>query len=81
MSIARAPRLVPSNDKKAHDLINRASNGTKAEASSKDVAVTVRVPEDILERIDARVKARRVRTPRHAWLLEAILDKLESEEK
>jgi hypothetical protein len=45
-----------------------------------EVALTVRVPKDTLDRIDALVRARPTRIPRHSWLLEAIYEKLFKED-
>lgn len=44
-----------------------------------EIALTVRVPPAVLEQIDQLVRSRRVKIPRHAWLLEAIYAKLDSE--
>ncbi len=41
--------------------------------------VSLRIPADILERVDAAVQNRRIRIPRHTWLLEALVEKLERE--
>jgi hypothetical protein len=48
---------------------------------TSEVAITVRVPEGTLERIDALVQGRQTRIPRHSWLLEAIYEKLDKEER
>jgi hypothetical protein len=50
-------------------------------ADTPEVAITVRVPEGTLERIDALVRGRVTRIPRHSWLLEAIYEKLGKEER
>jgi hypothetical protein len=50
-------------------------------ADGTDVALTVRIPVETLERIDVLVKARQTRIPRHSWLLEAIYEKLFKEER
>jgi hypothetical protein len=41
--------------------------------------VILRIPTNLLEKIDGVVQARPIRTPRHTWLLEAIHEKLERE--
>jgi hypothetical protein len=41
--------------------------------------VTLRVPPEVLDHVDAAVKSRLVRIPRHTWLLQAIVEKLERE--
>jgi hypothetical protein len=43
--------------------------------------VTLRVPADILAEVDASAKKRRPRCSRNSWILEAMLEKLEREEK
>lgn len=53
----------------------------RPEDDASEVALTVRVPKDILERIDSLVKARPTKIPRHSWLLEAIHEKLYKEER
>jgi hypothetical protein len=49
------------------------------EVSGKPSTVVLRVPPKILKEVDAAVQARPVRIPRHTWLLEAIVEKLERE--
>lgn len=44
----------------------------------KDVLLTI--PGDMHKRLAEALEARRVRIPRHTWLLEAIVDKLDREE-
>jgi len=54
--------------------------GEAEAAPVKAAAVVLRVPADVMTRVDQAVQARRVKTPRHTWLLEAILEKLERED-
>ena len=42
--------------------------------------VQLRLPRDLVQRIDMARKFRIVAPSRHAWLLEALLEKLETEE-
>ena len=42
--------------------------------------VQLRLPRDLVQRIDMARKQRIVAPSRHAWLLEALLEKLETEE-
>jgi hypothetical protein len=80
MPIARAPQTsVRQDDRRADELISRAGNGNRTQPVQAEIALTVRVSPAVLEQIDQRVRARRVKTPRHAWLLEAIYAKLDSE--
>jgi hypothetical protein len=41
--------------------------------------VLLRVPTDLLDRVDRRLSMRAVKIPRHTWILEAILEQLERE--
>ncbi len=85
MAISRKPNRSSNNAAKTVDvdaLINKGGSiaGNDGDQSKdKIVPVILRVPDDILEKVDASVQARRIKTPRHTWLLEAILEKLERE--
>lgn len=62
-------------------LINKGGSPPRQdEVKDGAVAVVLRLPAEILSRVDAAVKARPIRTPRHTWLLEAIHEKLQREE-
>jgi hypothetical protein len=83
MAISRKPKQSSSAAARHVDvdaLIKKGGSvaGKNGEEKST-VPVILRVPEDILEKVDASVQARRIKTPRHTWLLEAVLEKLERE--
>ncbi len=44
-----------------------------------EVRLSLRVPEDVAERIKQAAKTRPINTPRHSWIIEAILEKLKKE--
>jgi hypothetical protein len=84
MAIARKPK---ANEKQVKEqsinaLINKggsvaeddAGNGTK---QSGDKPILIRIPSEALKKIDEIVGAKKIKTPRHTWLLEAIFEKLE----
>jgi len=83
MAISRKPRQSSSAAEKPVDvdaLIKKGGSVAGKNGEDKStVPVILRVPEDILEKVDASVQARRIKTPRHTWLLEAVLEKLERE--
>lgn len=91
MAITRKPKssasASPSVDIEA--LINKGGSVggqpvTPAVAEkdvNKPVPVVLRMPGDVLSRVDQTLKGRRVRIPRHTWLLEAVIEKLEREEE
>ena len=49
------------------------------DGKANPITVVLRLPADFLPRIDRAVQARKIKTPRHTWLLEAVLEKLERE--
>ena len=87
MAVTRKPKPAPSlTTAPAVDveaLINKggsvAPTPEPAVATGKPVPVVLRVPPDVLARVDQLVEARRVKVPRHTWLLEAVVEKLERE--
>ncbi|MGB8507832.1 MAG: hypothetical protein WCD76_05470 [Pyrinomonadaceae bacterium] len=86
MAISRKPKQSSSTTAKPIDvdaLINKGGSvarSNEGQAKEKDaMPVILRLPEDVLQKVDASVQARRIKTPRHTWLLEAILEKLERE--
>jgi hypothetical protein len=56
-----------------------ASEAEMADGKAKVYAVVLRLPVDLAQRIDQAVHARRIKMPRHTWLLEAAMEKLELE--
>lgn len=80
MTVRRPPTQVI--DKKAEDFINQGGSTTAKTimATKSEAAVNVRLPVEVLAQVDEAVKQRRVKTPRHRWLLEAIIEKLDREQ-
>ncbi len=62
---------------KGGSVAGEAEGGGKA---GKTAPVVLRIPADVMERVDRAVQARRIKTPRHTWLLEAIMEKLDREQ-
>ncbi len=82
MAITRKPKSSAASALVDVDaLINKGGSSPAPAAASTEgtAAIVLRVPSAVLTRVDAAVKARPVRTPRHTWLLEAIHEKLERE--
>ncbi|MEP0914217.1 ribbon-helix-helix domain-containing protein [Leptolyngbya sp. GB1-A1] len=52
----------------------------KTEPSEETIAITLRVPKDLLHELDAAAKKCRPRRSRNSWILEAIIEKLEQGE-
>ena len=84
MAIARKPNRSKEPAVDVDALINRGgSHGrTPAEESpspTKISPILLRIPPEIMDRLDAALKARPVKLPRHTWILEAIHEKLTRE--
>jgi hypothetical protein len=57
--------------------MNRKANGSsKRRPQLSRVALTVRLPEDVVERIDQQLDDRDVPLSRNNWFLEAAIEKL-----
>jgi hypothetical protein len=55
----------------------KASNGSlKRRPASSRVPVTVRLPEDVIERINQQLDDRDIPLSRNNWILEAAIEKL-----
>ena len=88
MAIARKPKPAATPQARTEPEIEAliARGGGIAEASpertaasSRTANVVLRLPPGMVERVDAAVSRRSPRIPRHTWLLEAVLEKLEQE--
>jgi hypothetical protein len=84
MAITRKPKPALGGPVDVEALINKGGSIARHEEArstkSKETPVVVRIPSDLLDRIDALVGTRQLKTPRHTWLLEALLEKANREE-
>jgi hypothetical protein len=48
-----------------------------AKEAKDEMPVTLRLPPNVLREIDQAVAARKIKIPRHTWLLEAVAEKLD----
>ena len=84
MAIARKPKAT-NKEEKAVDINALISKGgspaTNNQKKVEEKPILLRVPSDVLERIDEIVSSKQIKTPRHTWLLEAVFEKLEKEIK
>jgi dsRNA-specific ribonuclease len=83
MAIARKPKPKTIDEFIEEDGSAPVTTTTKMEPKTNktEQPVKLRVPADLLEQIDAAVAAKRPTPSRHNWILEAIYEKLEREEK
>ncbi|MDQ3750716.1 MAG: hypothetical protein M3367_17125 [Acidobacteriota bacterium] len=82
MAISRKPK--PSEKQAKEQSINALINkgGSVAQSDGRQTGekpILIRIPAEALEKIDEIVSAKKIKTPRHTWLLEAVFEKLEKE--
>lgn len=68
------------NKQKVKAVIDKGGGIASSVAPDKPKNVQLRLLPNIIQRIDRTRKGRIVAPTRHAWLLEAVLEKLEREE-
>lgn len=56
-----------------------SENLSMKRAAITRVAVTIRLPEDVVDKIDSELDTRAVPMSRNNWLLEAAIEKLQRE--
>lgn len=82
MAITRKPKAAAQSGAVSEQQIKQliSKGGSIAQEENKtEKQVLVRIPPELLEQMDALAQARRVRTPRHTWILEALWEKVERE--
>ena len=85
MAITSKPKppqaVPPPPDVDVEALINKGLAIRKDEPKKAEILkeVLLRIPSVMADRMDSAIKSRPIRTPRHSWILEAILEKLERE--
>lgn len=81
MAITRSPKSKAS-EAKIQTLIEKGGRPARQEtvaAASSPMAVSLRIPAPLAARLDTFLSDRLIRVPRHAWILQAILEKLDRE--
>ena len=62
-----------------HQGLSRPEDLPDTSRDEAEQQVVLCLPRSLLQRVDVAVKQRPLKTPRHRWLMEAILEKLERE--
>ena len=81
-TITRKPRTITNNpshpsETEIQAVIRKGLSGPAAAAEHEaEAQVKLRLPAALLRRVDAAVRAQPIKTPRHRWLIEAIVEKL-----
>ena len=85
MAISRKPKISERQVKEQNinALINKGGSIAKENSDGGKQPggkpILIRVPAEALQKIDEIVSAKKIKTPRHTWLLEAVFEKLERE--
>ncbi len=85
MALRRKPqsKSTPADERRFETLIEKGGSVATADEEGQGTRpqlVQLRLPRPLVQRIDKARKLRPVAPSRHAWLLEALLEKLETEE-
>ncbi len=86
MSISKKPKAkADTSEAEVQALISKggspASSSQGKKLGKKDIVpVTLRLPTELTRRIEVVLQKRAFKIPRHTWLLEAVIEKLEREE-
>jgi hypothetical protein len=62
-----------------HKGLSRPEDHPGVPSEAEEQQVVLRLPRALLRRVDLAVQQRPLKTPRHRWLMEAILEILERE--
>ena len=75
------PAAARKAEAPAEEPVGGAERARGAATEAKPLAVSLRIPGDVAARVDRAVLSRPVKIPRHTWLLEAVVEKLDREEE
>jgi hypothetical protein len=84
MAVTRKPKpaTTATNERAVQALIGKGGSTAAPQDDQPLTSVLLRIPSDMLARIDASVKRRLpVRISRQSWIIEALRDQLAKEAK
>jgi hypothetical protein len=83
MAVSRKPKeehAQQTSDKALEEYLRKGGSTAKTRAAPvKDVRFSLTIPAAICEELDALRDSRTLKTSRHKWVLEAIVEKIERE--
>lgn len=83
MTVVRKPKDEAStSEAQIAALIEKGGSAARQKAvtpPARNMPVSLRIPGPLAERLDNVLQDRLIRVPRHTWILEAIVEKLERE--
>ena len=83
MTVTRRPKDKGSvSEAQITTLIEKGGSTVRQKAmapAAQNMPVSLRIPGPLAERLDNALQDRLIRVPRHTWILEAIVEKLDRE--
>ncbi|MDE0205593.1 MAG: hypothetical protein OXP66_06155 [Candidatus Tectomicrobia bacterium] len=81
MTIVRKPKgKAQASEAQIAALIDKGGSAADQKAATPDnLAVALRIPRPLAERLTRALEHNMTRMPRHTWILEAIVEKLDRE--
>jgi hypothetical protein len=83
MAVSRKPKEESAphvSDKALEEYLRKGGSTAKTQsAPMKDIRFSLTIPATICEEVDGLRASRRLKTSRHKWVLEAIVEKIERE--
>jgi hypothetical protein len=80
MVISRKPPKTKNlSINQVESLIQKGGSIAFCSEKVSEKPVSLRIPSDMLEKIDFLIQNRPIKIPRHTWLLEALFEKIERE--
>jgi hypothetical protein len=78
MPIAKKPiQDEETSESEINAVISKGGSVAKTKQNAGNEKILLRIPNDLLHRVETALTARPLKTPRNTWILEAILEKLE----
>jgi uncharacterized membrane protein len=78
MPIAKKPiQDEETSESQINAVISKGGSIAKQD-KAENQKILIRIPNGLLDRVDTDLTTRPLKTPRNTWILEAILEKLES---
>jgi uncharacterized membrane protein len=76
MPIAKKPtQNEETSENRINAVISKGGSVAKTD-KTRNQKILIRIPNELLDRVDRDLTARPLKTPRNTWILEAILEKL-----
>ena len=81
MAITRAPKSKAS-EARIQSLIEKGGQPARQEHTARrPLAVALRIPGPLAVRLDTFLREKTIPVPRHTWILQAVLEKLDREQR